>query len=168
MISNFRKFTHAPVRRRRTVRGVAFVKFISAFISFVFLFTQLELKVFANPIAPNPIFGGLTSKYPTYAIGFRSLQTIQFRYDDLNRLIDKGTLLRQGFEGQANNVYTSIATYTYDDAQKPNCIGRLSRVEYTSGSTEFFYDTLGREIQTVKKGNRCRFWITPLFSIGYK
>ncbi|MDO8663129.1 MAG: SpvB/TcaC N-terminal domain-containing protein [Candidatus Omnitrophota bacterium] len=43
-----------------------------------------------------------------------------------------------------------LATYDYDDLTKPNCIGRLSKVTDQSGSTEFFYDTLGREIKSIK------------------
>lgn len=61
-------------------------------------------------------------------------QSITFEYDAINRLISKSTGV----------------TYTYDDGSKPNCIGRLSRVNDSSGSTEFFYDILGREVKTIK------------------
>jgi len=63
-------------------------------------------------------------------------QVIEFEYDELNRLTNKtvpGTVL-----------------YFYDDVSKSNCIGRLSKVTDQSGSTEFFYDKLGREIKSIK------------------
>jgi RHS repeat-associated protein len=61
-------------------------------------------------------------------------QSITFQYDAINRLQSKSTSV----------------TYAYDDSAKSNCIGRLSRVTDSSGSTEFFYDILGREIKTTK------------------
>ena len=61
-------------------------------------------------------------------------QSITFQYDAINRLQYKSTGV----------------TYTYDDPAKANCVGRLSRVTDSSGSTEFFYDILGREIKTTK------------------
>jgi RHS repeat-associated protein len=65
-------------------------------------------------------------------------QVLLFDYDVLNRLTRK---------------YTSTqtrATYLYDDLLKGNCIGRLSKIIDLSGSTEFFYDNLGRETKSTK------------------
>jgi len=71
-------------------------------------------------------------------------QSITFQYDAINRLTEKRGLSPQG------TVPVFTVVYTYDDAAKTNCIGRLSRVTDSSGSTEFFYDILGREIKTTK------------------
>ena len=68
-------------------------------------------------------------------------QTLEFEYDELNRLTRK-----------LANSQTSV-TYLYDDSTKSNCIGRLSKVTDQSGSTEFFYDTLGRETKSIKTVN---------------
>ncbi|MFC1807882.1 RHS repeat-associated core domain-containing protein [Candidatus Omnitrophota bacterium] len=67
-------------------------------------------------------------------------QTINFTYDALNRLVIK-------LVGAASGGDSTI-TYTYD--QGINGQGRLNRVDYEGGSTEFFYDELGREIKTIK------------------
>lgn len=63
-------------------------------------------------------------------------QILTFTYDSLNRLVNK----------KANG--STLATYTYDSGT--NGIGRLAKVTDKSGSTEFFYDNLGREIKSVK------------------
>jgi RHS repeat-associated protein len=68
-------------------------------------------------------------------------QVLDFQYDSLNRLTCK----------LANSQI--IVSYFYDQAAKPNCIGRLSKVVDLSGETEFFYDSLGREIKTEKTIN---------------
>ncbi|MFZ2602695.1 MAG: RHS repeat-associated core domain-containing protein, partial [Candidatus Omnitrophota bacterium] len=68
-------------------------------------------------------------------------QVLTFEYDVLNRLTSK-----QGL----STVPVALATYFYDDTSKDNCIGRLSKVTDQSGSTEFFYDKLGREIKSIK------------------
>ena len=66
-------------------------------------------------------------------------QVITFTYDALNRLKTKTS-------GTTLNV-----TYTYDDTVNSGFAkGRLSKVDYTGGSTRFVYDLLGREIQSVK------------------
>ncbi|OGW83658.1 MAG: hypothetical protein A2987_04765 [Omnitrophica bacterium RIFCSPLOWO2_01_FULL_45_10] len=71
-------------------------------------------------------------------------QVLEFEYDRGNRLTAK----RAG--GQ------TIVTYfydTYDDedrSPKENCFGRLSKVIDSSGSTEFFYDKVGKEIKSIK------------------
>jgi len=64
-----------------------------------------------------------------------------FEYDNINRLTKKSSL-RGGGEA------ADEAIYTYD--QGVNNIGRLSRVDDHSGTTQFFYDILGREIKTTK------------------
>jgi len=71
-------------------------------------------------------------------------QVLQFEYDTLNRLTVKRGLSPQG------TVPIILATYFYDDSAKDNCLGRLSKITDQSGSTEFFYDKLGREIKSVK------------------
>jgi RHS repeat-associated protein len=65
-------------------------------------------------------------------------QILEFNYDALNRLTDK----------LANGQI--IVTYQYDAVAKPNCVGRLSKIVDQSGSTEFFYDNLGRETKSIK------------------
>ncbi|MBN1521804.1 MAG: hypothetical protein JW928_04660 [Candidatus Aureabacteria bacterium] len=70
-------------------------------------------------------------------------QVIEFAYDSINRLTQK--------TGVVNQETTVLATYIYDDATRPNSVGRLSKVVDSSGSTEFFYDREGREIKTLKK-----------------
>ena len=100
-------------------------------------------------------------------------QILNFTYDSLNRLISKqglsppklsGTLYKgtvpdgsQGLSPKGTDpklaqgtVAIILATYQYDDLTKPNCIGRLSKVTDLSGSTDFYYDTLGREIKSIK------------------
>jgi YD repeat-containing protein len=66
------------------------------------------------------------------------LQVLMFDYDALNRLTRKRTSTQ------------TRATYLYDNLIKGNCIGRLSKITDLSGSTEFFYDNLGREIKSIK------------------
>lgn len=70
-------------------------------------------------------------------------QILQFTYDVLNRLTNKSSL--RGAAGAE-----AISTYFYDDTSKANCVGRLSKITDLSGSTEFFYDSLGREIKSIK------------------
>ncbi|MBI5873337.1 MAG: hypothetical protein HZB36_04250 [Candidatus Omnitrophica bacterium] len=65
-------------------------------------------------------------------------QVLEFQYDALNRLTGK---LAGG---------QTLVTYYYDDTSKENNIGRLSKITDQSGSTEFFYDNLGREIKSTK------------------
>lgn len=67
-------------------------------------------------------------------------QVLEFDYDSINRLTAKRYPL----------TATTLVTYTYDDPTKDNCVGRLSEVDDQSGSTEFFYDELGRETQSTK------------------
>lgn len=69
-------------------------------------------------------------------------QNIGFSYDALNRLIRKW---------DSSVFFTqTLANYGYDDPLKNNCLGRLSKITDRSGSTEFFYDNLGREIKSTK------------------
>ncbi|MFH0731293.1 MAG: RHS repeat-associated core domain-containing protein [Candidatus Omnitrophota bacterium] len=71
-------------------------------------------------------------------------QKIEFSYDELNRLKTK------------TYQQTVLCVYEYDDPNLPNSKGRLCKVTYyntdhtSGGSTEFFYDELGREVQTKK------------------
>ncbi|MDP3789385.1 MAG: toxin TcdB middle/N-terminal domain-containing protein, partial [Candidatus Omnitrophota bacterium] len=73
-------------------------------------------------------------------------QVINFVYDSINRLIEKSGLSPQG------TVPDFSVTYTYDTITPDNLYakGRLVKVTDSSGTTEFFYDNLGREIKTVK------------------
>ena len=64
-------------------------------------------------------------------------QALAFTYDALNRVTQK--------TGPGLSV-----TYRYDDPAKVNGVGRLAKVTDATGSTEFFYDVLGREIKTLK------------------
>jgi RHS repeat-associated protein len=65
-------------------------------------------------------------------------QSLEFSYDELHRLTGKQA------DGQ------TLVTYAYDEAAKENCTGRLSKVVDSSGTTEFFYDKLGRETKSIK------------------
>ena len=71
-------------------------------------------------------------------------QILEFTYDALNRLTQK-----RG-KPTPQDPWRTLAGYTFDDTAQPNRIGRLSRVTDPTGSTEFFYDRLGRETRTVK------------------
>ena len=65
-------------------------------------------------------------------------QVLEFVYDSVSRLTQK----------KANGQ--TIVSYNYDNAGKQYCIGRLSDISDQSGSTDFYYDNLGREIKSVK------------------
>jgi len=78
--------------------------------------------------------GNLTSQTDSKA------QVLEFEYDALNRLTRKANA--------TNSANTTLATYYYDSG--PNAIGRLNKIADQSGSTEFFYDALGREIKSTK------------------
>jgi len=87
-------------------------------------------------------------------------QVLTFEYDSLNRLVKKKGLSPQAFPQPvvsvvepAGTVPVTLASYLYDDSSKPNSLGRLSKVIDQSGSTEFFYDELGREVKSVKAIN---------------
>lgn len=69
-------------------------------------------------------------------------QILTFEYDVLNRLTKK---TRDDGNGATDSI-----NYLYDDAAKQNCVGRLSKVTDLSGSTDFYYDILGREIKSIK------------------
>jgi len=72
-------------------------------------------------------------------------QTVEFTYDALARLKSKSS------DGQ------TLATYIYDDAVKQYCLGRLSKVTDTSGSVEYFYDRLGRQIKSIRNAGGASF-----------
>ncbi len=65
-------------------------------------------------------------------------QELEFSYDALNRLTQKTIQQAQA------------VTYEYDDPAKQYSTGRLTKVTYEAGQTEFFYDNLGREVQSIK------------------
>ena len=65
-----------------------------------------------------------------------------FKYDAINRLETKGQVSAIGVEPVEG------VNYRYD--LNANGKGRLSKAIDSSGTTEFFYDILGREIKTVK------------------
>jgi RHS repeat-associated protein len=70
-------------------------------------------------------------------------QVLRFTYDVLNRLLRK-----TNYTNAASPI--TLVTYTYDSAAKSYCIGRLSKVTDLSGSTDFYYDKLGRETKSIK------------------
>ena len=81
-------------------------------------------------------------------------QALVFAYDSLNRLFSKGTEKRKAMQMMMKDPEVeNLVTYIYDDSQKPNAQGRLSKVIDLSGSTEFFYDKIGREIKSIKTVN---------------
>jgi len=84
-------------------------------------------------------------------------QIITFLYDELNRLVNK-TMADNG--GATREV-----SYLYDDLTKENCIGRLSKVTDSSGSTEFFYDKLGREIKSIKRVSGIEYQVSRTYDI---
>ena len=71
-------------------------------------------------------------------------QVLEFNYDALNRITAKWGRTPQGPDP------ILLVSYFYDDTAKGNCIGRLSKITDSSGSTEFFYDKLGREFKSIK------------------
>ncbi|MFH1231474.1 MAG: RHS repeat-associated core domain-containing protein [Planctomycetota bacterium] len=73
-------------------------------------------------------------------------QVLGFEYDQLNRLVKKTA-------GVVGDGPARPVIYIYDDSSKENCVGRLSKVQDQSGSSEFFYDKLGREIKSIKTIN---------------
>ena len=80
-------------------------------------------------------------------------QVLGFEYDSLNRLTRKLANLQ------------TLVTYIYDDPLKPNCIGRLSKVTDNSGSTEFFYDTLGRETNSIKEVSGVKYQVSREYDV---
>ncbi|MCB9747816.1 MAG: fibronectin type III domain-containing protein [Candidatus Omnitrophica bacterium] len=68
-------------------------------------------------------------------------QVITFTYDALNRLVNKT-------DGGSLNV-----NYNYDVATMNNSKGRLNQAAYSGGDTQFDYDPLGREIESIKRIN---------------
>jgi len=91
----------------------------------------------------DPDMGDWTYTYDTLGNLFSQTdskgQLIEFDYDSVNRLTEK--------TGPA----TQQVTYTYDDPAIPNSKGRLTDASYTQvGNTKFYYDALGREIQSEK------------------
>ncbi len=70
-----------------------------------------------------------------------NLKKIFFTYDSLNRLTRK-------YDNSALNVQ-----YTYDSIDDLNSKGRLTDAGYIGGNAEFKYDTVGREIESIKEIN---------------
>ncbi len=68
-------------------------------------------------------------------------QLTNFTYNDLNRVISK----------EYPQSTTPTVAYTYDDLLVPYSKGRLTKVDYDSEYIKYYYDGLGREIQTVNK-----------------
>lgn len=83
-------------------------------------------------------------------------QVLQFTYDSLNRLTQKE---------QLSPYSLVLSTYHYDEATKSNCIGRLSKIIDQSGSTEFFYDKLGREIKSIKTVDAAPYTVERTYDI---
>ncbi|MCK5014914.1 MAG: VCBS repeat-containing protein, partial [Candidatus Omnitrophica bacterium] len=74
-------------------------------------------------------------------------QVIDFTYDKLNRLVNKT-------DGGSLDV-----DYTYDDPSVTHSKGRLTQAQYSGGDTEFKYDSIGREIESIKKINSQSFGV---------
>ncbi|MCK4882312.1 MAG: RHS repeat protein, partial [Candidatus Omnitrophica bacterium] len=74
-------------------------------------------------------------------------QIINFTYDGLNRLVNKT-------DGGALNV-----NYAYDDPFMNHSKGRLNTAEYGLDETRFGYDSIGREIESIKKINSQSFGV---------
>jgi len=68
-------------------------------------------------------------------------QVITFTYDALNRLVNK----TDGADLDVN--------YTYDNAAVTHSKGRLTQAQYGGGKTDFVYDAIGREVQSIKEIN---------------
>ncbi len=69
--------------------------------------------------------------------------TISYAYDALNRVTGKAYSWQNSQNGQLPPG-TAVVSYTYDDANVPNGIGRLTKVTDQAGSGNFSYDPLGR------------------------
>ena len=72
-------------------------------------------------------------------------QTTRFHYDPLNRLASKEYV---GYQDGAYDV-----SYSYDDdgTASPYAIGKLTKVIDHSGTTQLFYDKLGRKAGETRK-----------------
>ena len=68
-------------------------------------------------------------------------QTITFYYDQLNRITKKD------YPAGTDVIYTYDV---YDDGTSVNAKGRLTKVTDASGTSQFYYDKLGRTTKTVK------------------
>jgi len=100
-------------------------------------------------------------------------QAIDFVYDKINRVQTKtisspaqgssSSMAVKVTDGNITYIYepnkalvlsgagsSKTVTYVYDDLNKENGIGRLSRVIDSSGSTDFYYDIFGRDIKSTK------------------
>ena len=66
-------------------------------------------------------------------------QTTKFHYDALNRLEIKE------YVGYQNGAYDVSYAYDDDGTASPYAIGKLTRVIDHSGTTQFYYDMLGRK-----------------------
>ncbi|MCP5003591.1 MAG: RHS repeat protein, partial [Planctomycetes bacterium] len=65
-------------------------------------------------------------------------QTVSFEYDDLNRVTFK------------DNPTDPDITYIYDEPFSTNSKGKLTTLIDASGTTKYYYDELGRTIETIK------------------
>jgi RHS repeat-associated protein len=81
-------------------------------------------------------------------------QMIDFQYDALNRLLLKRTILPKS---------EVLATYQYDSLVKTYCIGRLSTVTDKSGTADYYYDNLGRQIKSIKTVNSGSFTVEQTY-----
>lgn len=77
-------------------------------------------------------------------------QTLQFEYDDLNRLTKKYAGSKTLSIYRYRDDLRNLSSYTIVTLQAENKIGRLDEVLYLTGRTEFFYDSEGREIKSIK------------------
>jgi len=112
--------------------------------------TQMTYDVLGRKVAmDDPDMGHWTYAYD--ALGNLLSQTdakgqvLTFAYDALSRVTLKKGLPPQG------TVAVILASYLYDAASKAFCVGRLSKVTDPNGSTELFYDAVGRPVKMIKK-----------------
>ena len=68
-------------------------------------------------------------------------QILEFEYDVLNRLVKKSFV---------NGHLSSVLTENFYDDALHNRIGRLWKVEDTTGSTVFYFDQMGRKVRSDK------------------
>ncbi|UCB57641.1 MAG: VCBS repeat-containing protein [Candidatus Omnitrophota bacterium] len=92
-------------------------------------------------------------------------QIIEFEYDKLNRPINKLA------DGQAiaayhyNDDLRSLSSTEIEALQAQNKIGRLDKVVYPSGSSEFSYDEMGRETERTNAIDSATFTIERTYDL---
>jgi YD repeat-containing protein len=98
-------------------------------------------------------------------------QVVGFEYDELNRVKKKWG------EASGETVPISSSNYYYnddlralfpseiEDLQTQQKIGRLDKIVYPSGQTEFLYDNMGREVRTIKTIDGIAFTVQHAYDL---